>query len=938
MIGLRSAPHRLSFALLVVLVPITAGAQSAIVGTVQDSSGAVLPGVTVEVASPVLIERVRSAITDLQGRYQITELRPGTYAVAFTLVGFNSVRREGVELPANFSAQVNATLSIGTVEETIVVTGASPIVDVRSAQVDNVMDRATLDVLPTGRSYQAVAQTAPAIQLSRPDSAGTEAFFSTNLTVHGSLTRDQSIHLDGMDTSDGEADGRFQGIYRDDGDNEAVVYTTSALPAEVSKGGVRINMIGREGGNTFRGTVFVAEAPGSLQSSNFSSDLQSRGLPTPNEIRRTFDYNLTGGGPIKRDRMWFFSSNRYWGLRRYAAGAFFADGSRATDDTDHISTSLRLTTQLSEKNKLMLFHVRMPRRTLYHRGVGPTVTPEASQYHSTPLVYSTQAKWTSPVTSNLLVDAGFSSTYARPKIWPQPEVVADRTLVRHTDLVLGTNTVAHPTQSDLYQGKWNYLGNVSYVTGSHVFKTGVQWAVVRDGLTTNVNQALVQEYRQGVPSSVTVYAVPINRLNHATDLGLYAQDSWTMRRTTINYGLRFERLYGKVDARDVPAGRFVPARSFPEIGGVPDWSTWAPRFSVVHDLFGTGKTALKASVSRYMLGESVAYTRDFNPQASATDRRTWNDANRDDIAQDSEIGPTNVSGFGSRQTIRQEDGIKRPYHSEYNVTLQQEVTPRLGVTLSWFHREYRRLFWDDNVLVSPENYTPVSIASPLNGEAITVYNLDPGKRGALDVVRKNSDNNYRKFNGFDFTWDARLGRGARVFGGVSMGKTWEFTCDVDDPNLLRFCDQAPFIPYQTIFKLSGSYPLPYGFQVSGTFQSSPGNPINAQAAGEVTNPEVGLAVNYNVTPAVVPGLTQPLVLVRLNEPGSQYLDRYNQLDVRVTKGLTFGRYRLDVNVDVFNLLNIDSVRRQIEVFGPALGRPLEIPQGRLFRFGAHLRF
>ena len=138
-------------------------------------------------------------------------------------------------------------------------TGDSPLVDVRNALVQNVMDRETLDVLPTGRTYQAVAQTAPSVQLNRPDVGGTEAFFSTNLTVHGSLTRDRSIHLDGMDTSDGEADGRFQGIYRDDGDNEAVVYTTSALPAEVSKGGVRINMIGHEGGNDFGGSFFIAD-------------------------------------------------------------------------------------------------------------------------------------------------------------------------------------------------------------------------------------------------------------------------------------------------------------------------------------------------------------------------------------------------------------------------------------------------------------------------------------------------------------------------------------------------------------------------------------------------------------------------------------------------------------------------------------------------------
>ena len=307
--------------------PGAAVAQSTVAGTVRDATGAVLPGVTVEAASPVLIEKVRSAVTDGQGQFQIIDLRPGTYAITFTLTGFTVVRREGIDLPANFTAQVNVELTVATLAETVTVSGQSPVVDVRNALVQNVMSRELLDALPTGRSYQSVAQTAPSIQVNRPDIAGTEAFFSTNLRVHGSLTRDQAIHLDGMDTTSGEGDGRFQGFYRDDGDNEAVVYTTSAIPAEVSKGGVRINMIGREGGNVLKGSFFAAEAPGRWQADNIDNDLRKRGLPTARDVRRIFDYNFTLGGPLQRDKHWFFTSWRYWGVYNYAAGAFRPDGS-----------------------------------------------------------------------------------------------------------------------------------------------------------------------------------------------------------------------------------------------------------------------------------------------------------------------------------------------------------------------------------------------------------------------------------------------------------------------------------------------------------------------------------------------------------------------------------------------------------------------------------
>src|ERR1700737_4547277 len=137
-------------ALCLVFAPPVARAQSAIAGIIRDATGGVLPGVTVEAASPALIEKVRSATTDAQGRYNLIDLRPGTYSITFTLAGFNTVRREALELPANFTASVNAELAVGKVEETVTVTGASPVVDVQNAQSTQVVSRALLDVMPTG--------------------------------------------------------------------------------------------------------------------------------------------------------------------------------------------------------------------------------------------------------------------------------------------------------------------------------------------------------------------------------------------------------------------------------------------------------------------------------------------------------------------------------------------------------------------------------------------------------------------------------------------------------------------------------------------------------------------------------------------------------------------------------------------------------------------
>lgn len=924
---------------VLVFIPAAAVAQSAVAGVVKDSSGGVLPGVTVEAASPALIERSRTAVTDGQGLYQVIDLRPGVYSVTFTLPGFQSVKREGIELTSSFTATVNADMQVSSVSETVTVSGAAPTVDVRNALVQTVMTRQLLDAIPTGRSYQSIAQMTPGVVLDRADQAGSEAFFSTNLHVHGSMTRDQSIQLDGMDTTDGESDGRFQGMYRDDGDNEEVAYSTSAISAETSKGGVRINMIGREGGNAFKGSLFTAYVPGGLQNSNYSDELRAAGLATPNAMKRIFDFNPTLGGPLMRDRLWFFSSFRVWGVDKYAAGAFNPDGSRALDDAQHVSASTRLTSQLSPRNKLMAYYARMVQRTLYHRFIGPTVTPEASSLQTTPIGYSAQLKWSSPVTNRLLLQAGFSTTFVHPSIYPQPRVVADPTIIAKSDLTTTGRFNAYPTQSDLYKGRRYYEATAAYVTGSHAYKTGVQMSEVRSRNTTKVNGDIVQEYRSGVPSSVLVYNTPTDQQVHLVpDLGIYAQDAWRIKRLTANYGVRFEHFAAQIDARSLPAGRFVGARQFAEIVNIPNWTNISPRLGLVYDLTGNGRTAVKLSINKYMMGESVSFTESYNPNGTVTDRRTWTDLNRDDIAQDNEIGPSNIANFGTRQLSHPDPDIKRPYQIEYNVSVQRELFSGVSFSGGFFRRQYYHLYGTKNLAASFSDYTPVTIVSPLDGQNITIYNLNPARRGAVDNLDYTSENNTRKYNGFEISMGARLPRGGSMFGGMTVGKTVDVNCDVPDPNQLRFCDPTSYIPYQAVYKLSGTYPLPLGLQVSGTLQSNPGNPVNAQATGERGSPEAGLNVNYNVTPAIVPGLTQPLIVVKLIPPGTKYLDRVNQFDVRLSKNLQVGSTRLVGSIDVFNLLNTNAVLRQVEVYGPALGRPDEIPQGRLYRFAVQMRF
>src|SRR5437867_4119906 len=266
----------IAFVALVAL-PSLAHAQSAISGLVRDASGAVLPGVTVEAASSVLIEKVRTVVSDGEGRYTIVDLRPGTYTVTFTLPGFNALKREGIELPGNVTLTLNGELRVGGVQESITVTSAAPIVDVQSTQRTHVLNRDLLDALPTARNYSGLAALMPGVRLTNTDVGGNQQMEQIYMVTHGSRLTDTTLQVDGMALNSLLSDNQVQ-PYVSDAGNAEVTYQTSGLGADVSGGGVKINMIPKEGGNRFSGSAFIGGTDGSWQSNNVTPKLQARGL------------------------------------------------------------------------------------------------------------------------------------------------------------------------------------------------------------------------------------------------------------------------------------------------------------------------------------------------------------------------------------------------------------------------------------------------------------------------------------------------------------------------------------------------------------------------------------------------------------------------------------------------------------------------------------
>src|SRR6266850_5322542 len=299
-----------------------ASAQSRIAGVVTDESGAVLPGVAVEAASPVLIEKARTAVTDGQGRFDIANLRAGDYTVTFTLPGFNVVKREGLTVPDNFTATANAVLKLGTLDETVIVTGASPVVDVRQVQQTQVVPRDLLDALPTGRNFRSVGSLITAVRPQRQNLGDSNPWAQT-IAVRGMGTNGTVILIDGLSTNSMQTGFA---AYSNDAAIQEISYQTSANTADVSYGGLRANMVPRDGGNAMHGGGFFSFLEGRWQADNLTPELQARGLRVANRVVFTRDYNPWVSGPLMRDRVWFLGSFRRVPIHSQIGDAFFIDG------------------------------------------------------------------------------------------------------------------------------------------------------------------------------------------------------------------------------------------------------------------------------------------------------------------------------------------------------------------------------------------------------------------------------------------------------------------------------------------------------------------------------------------------------------------------------------------------------------------------------------
>jgi hypothetical protein len=370
------------------------GISGSITGVVRDTSGAVLPGVSVQASSPALIEKTREATTDTEGRYRITDLRPGLYAVAFTLTGFTTLRREGIELSADFIATVNAEMRLGAFEETVTVSEQTPTVDVQSVIEQTTVSREILDAVPIGKSFLNISNLTPSVIIASQavQDMGNGGDRSGTMAAHGSRQSESQIDVDGMPIHNGISRGGGQfGHYINDGSTQEMIVETGGMNAEHEISGIRANVIPKEGGNAFRGSMFASYTGRRLQANNLDARLIGRGLTSTNTNNKNWDFNPNAGGWIIKDRLWFYSAFRDWGLENSVAGlyanatphsVFYTPdySQRGRDLSWHVAANTRFTIQASKRNKVNLFYEFQYSCFCYGYSPLSTTSPEAQVF------------------------------------------------------------------------------------------------------------------------------------------------------------------------------------------------------------------------------------------------------------------------------------------------------------------------------------------------------------------------------------------------------------------------------------------------------------------------------------------------------------------------------------------------------------------------------
>lgn len=894
-----------------------------------DAQGAVTPGVSVTISSPVLVSGTMAAVTDAGGAYRFPSLNPGTYTVKFDLAGFQTIVREGIVVLVGQTTPIDVTLKVATVSETVTVTGASPTVDTTNANVNVNLSDTLLQGTPGGRDLWGLLEAkVPGLEMSRPDVGGTSGGLQGGFSARGTNATQNTLYLNGINVGDPAAIG-YAGFYYDFDSLDDVQVSTGAHDITVPTSGVFLNMVTKTGGNRWAGTATGTWLGDSTQGRNdHNPALQKYGIrPNSDTSKYVSDVNVSVGGPLTRDKLRAFGTFRNWRIHQNVP----VQNAQVVLDQTNITNGLgNVSWQLNPSNKLTGFYSRQ-RYSKPNRLLNPaSITVPESTSDEEDVFNIAQGLWNSVIGRNLFVDARVAiNTILFPTYQNGGKQQSTTDLA--TGIVYGnfpTNTARHRNRNQ-FNATGNYYVD-QWAGARHEFKFGFDYshAVTRNE-TTRVDNATTTYTSVGggfTPLNVTLYATPQNDATAVNLLALFAQDSVSVKRLTVIGGVRFEQLEGYLPSQSSPASPFADAgiggfgaqpRSYPEIRNIVKWNTAGPRVSAIYDVMGDGKTALKGSYGRYyyILSTGGGGVSNVNHNANYSETYGWNDANgnhRFDLGEQTGTPVVSAVVVNGKIATSIDPNFRRPYTDEYTASLDRELMANTKFSAVFTYRRERRL----QVTINPDNPYSSTLTTAIDpgidgivgtGDDST-YGYYARTSAANRQVITNDPTVVETYKGLELTINKRLSNRWQMLAGYTLSRSRLDSVSRDlSPNYLINANGpiaidansfpstrcagcgAPNADRPNQFKLTGMYILPFhDLIVSGNFSSQQGPPITRQIARSV-----GFATTQTIN---------------LEPMGSTRLPVLNKIDLRLGKLFHLGEGRtLEGSIDIDNVANADTV-------------------------------
>jgi len=930
-------------ALLVVLLLCTArlasagqGQDASIIGQVTDESGAVLPGVTVTASSPALQIQTITSVTNERGEYRLSPLPIGTYEVVYTLSGFQTVRQQNIRLTVGFVAKLDVSLKVGSLEESVTVSGQSPVVDVTSTSTTTQLTKETLELIPTTRNgLLSLMAQAPGVR-GNLDVGGNN--FSAVPAFHAyGQDGEQWSTLEGVLTF-APFGGYASGNYWDYTSFEETRVGAIGKTVEVPVRGVQMDAVVKSGGNEYHGGVFYGGTNHNFQSINIDDALRAQGINTPATLESQWDTNGDLGGRVLRDKLWFYTDVRRRSLAEDILGVVQEDGSPGVHTQGQKFHTEKGTFQLSPANRFVAFYQKGIKDEEANNVTTLIQWEARTQGHIT--THTTKGEWQG-VKGSMVASVQTGHWYYNADYFAH---AGGKVASEDLDTLVQTGDSQQGDRQFFRNERWHTNGTFSMYKsdlflGNHEFKSGFDYMAECCGIGGKVRRAgdYVQLFRSGVPFQLRTWNSPISPVSKGRYLATYFADNWAMsRRLTANVGARYARNPGFVPAQCREAGVFAPASCIDRV----DFKTWnsiAPRISAAYDLSGRGKTVLKGGWGRYDHQRKLDRVADANPYSIVTSIYTWHDLNGDRVYQPGEVnidpnGPDFVSSSGGSSGVP-DPNEPQPKEDQYFASFEHELMPNFsvrvtGVYANFFNvqRRVRLLRPSDvyNIPITRPDPGPDGRVGTADDPAVSLTYYDypaqfAGTKYELNMLTTPAGETNQTFKTIEIGATKRLTNRWHFLASYSATKKHIPVAEnafVDPNTVINTIDNT----WEWIGRISGAYILPYQVTISANMENRSG--------------DTGAR-----TVLLSGGTRIPTLVVNAAPIGTLNLPAIRSLDLRAEKAFRLNKgQRLTARINVYNSLNANTVTSWTTRSGTAFKRATAILPARIFEVSASYAF